>query len=171
MNIIQSLVKWLHVRVNGPVITDLASSIINCKIQRYTFSMSQEITIGQRKNISLTSTPNLIFRPQRMTTNVPSPMFAYIADIAVAGVHVAIGSGYEDAYHYVANSTGQSLDMPKVYPGSIIQVCGYYSGMIPTACLNDGRTVMPLGLKEGDACHFTVAFKGPVVIGNLEEVK
>jgi len=119
------------------------------KIERYTFPLSQALTIGTAVAISLSGNPTVTIRPQRVTCNAPGPMFAFLNSIQVSNVNGVVGTGVEDAYDYNANGVGQTLDMPTIEPAQRATVVGSYTGLVPTG--------IPLGLST----FFTVSFKGP----------
>lgn len=122
------------------------------KVERYSFAISQAITIGVGVAISLGGSPDVNIRPQRVTMNAPVHMFAFVADIKVANVSVTVGGGFEDAYDYNSNGVGQSLDMPTLSPANRASVLGSYTGLIPP------------GMVIGFASFFTASFKGPASV-------
>jgi len=122
------------------------------KVERYAFSISQAITMGTAVALQLTGQPDTNIRPQRVTMNAPSPMFAFVSEIKVSNVSVTVGGGVEDAFNYGANGVGQSLDMPTLTPANRATVLGSYSGFVPP------------GFVGGSAVFFTATFKGPASI-------
>jgi len=122
------------------------------KVERYSFPISQAITIGVGVALALTGSPDVNIRPQRVTMNSPCQMFAFVAEIKVANVSVTVGGGYEDAYDYNANGVGQSLDMPTLSPANRASVLGTYTGLVPA------------GMVLGFGSFFTVSFKGPASV-------
>jgi hypothetical protein len=124
------------------------------KVERYAFSISQAITIGPAGAVALVlqGSPDVNIRPQRVTMNAPTPMFAFVNEIKVANVSVTVGGGAEDAYNYGANGVGQSLDMPTLSPANRASVLGAYTGFVPP------------GMVIGFATIFTATFKGPASV-------
>lgn len=123
------------------------------KVERYTFSISENITLGTPQTFTtLTGQPDVTIRPQRLTCNAPSPMFAFFQVIRMANVNVTVGTGQEDAFNYNANGVGQILDMPTLNPANRATVLGSYSGFTPPGFIP--ATVVP----------FTVTFKGPATL-------
>jgi hypothetical protein len=123
------------------------------KIEKYAFPLSNSITLGTAVAFTtLTGQPDTSIRPQRVTCNAPSPMFAFFQEIKVANVSVTIGAGLEDAWDYNALGVGQSLDMPTLSPANRATVLGSYSGFVPP------------GFVGGTATTFTVTFKGPATL-------
>ena len=122
------------------------------KVERYSFPISQAITIGVGVALALTGSPDVNIRPQRVTMNSPCQMFAFVAEIKVANVSVTVGGGFEDAFDYNANGVGQSLDMPTLSPANRASVLGNYTGLVPP------------GMVLGFASFFTVSFKGPASV-------
>lgn len=120
-------------------------------IERYSFGLSQALTIGTplAAFTTLTGTPDTEFRPQRMSCNAPVPMFAFFSEMKVANVSYTIGSGVEDAYFYNANGVGQSLDLPTLSPANRATIRGNYTGLIPA------------GYDSGFATNFSLKFTGP----------
>lgn len=120
------------------------------KVEKYTFSIAEAITLGTASTFTtLTGQPDTTIRPQRVTMNAPSPLYAFIQEIKVANVSVSVGSGVEDAFNYSAQGVGQSLDMPTLSPANRATVFGTYTGFVPP------------GFVGGTASFFTVSFKGP----------
>lgn len=120
-------------------------------IERYSFGLSQALTIGTplAAFTTLTGTPDTEFRPQRMSCNAPVPMFAFFSEMKVANVSYTIGSGVEDAFFYNANGVGQSLDLPTLSPANRATIRGNYTGLIPP------------GYDSGFASFFSLKFTGP----------
>jgi len=104
------------------------------KVERYTFSVSDDIVAGTPKTISVSNQPDTTIRPQRVTCNAPTPGFFIIDSIRVANVNVTVG-GVVDAYDFNANGVGQSLDMPTLSPSNKLSVSGGYTGLIPSFLL------------------------------------
>lgn len=124
------------------------------KVERYSFTVSQAITLGTALATftTLSGQPDTTIRPQRVTTNAPTPMFVFIQEIKVANVSVTVGSGVEDAFNYNALGVGQSLDMPTLSPANRASVLGNYTGFVPP------------GFAAATATFFSVSFKGPASI-------
>jgi hypothetical protein len=122
------------------------------KVERYSFPISQALTIGTGVALVLQGSPDVNIRPQRVTMNSPCQMFAFVAEIKVANVSVTVGGGFEDAYDYNANGVGQSLDMPTLSPANRASVLGSYTGFVPP------------GMVIGFPTFFTVSFKGPASV-------
>jgi hypothetical protein len=124
----------------------------NVKVERYAFSMSQALTIGVAVGLAVNGQPDTAIRPQRVTMNAPSPMFAFINEIKVANVAVTVGAGAEDAFNYGPTGVGQTLDMPTLTPANRASVLGTYTGYVPP------------GFALGMATQFCVTFKGPASV-------
>jgi hypothetical protein len=123
------------------------------KIEKYAFTVSQAITLGTAVAFTtLTGQPDTSIRPQRLTCNAPTPMFAFLQEIKVANVSVSVGSGLEDAYNYNANGVGQHLDMPTLSPANRMTILGSYTGYVPP------------GFVGGSAVFFSATVKGPASI-------
>ena len=123
------------------------------KVERYSFTISEEIELGNDSTFTdLSDQPDTTIRPQLVTMNAPTPMFAFINNIKMANVSITVGSGEEDAYNYNANGWGKSLDMPTLSPSNRATVNGRYTGYLPPGFV--GGTLVP----------FSVNFKGPASI-------
>lgn len=120
----------------------------NVKVERYSFGLSQAITIGTAVAISLSGNPSVDIRPQRICTNVPGPNFAFLSLIQVANVVVTVGPGVEDANDYAADAVGTILDLPTLSTQTPARVTGNYLGFVPSAYV------------VGSASFFTTSFKG-----------
>jgi len=121
------------------------------KIERYSFSINQDIVLGTAQALELSGQPDTTIRPQRVTMNAPQPGFATIAEIKVANVSVTVG-GDEDAYDYNALAVGSTLDMPTLSPANRAKILGNYTGFVPP------------GFVGGSDYKFTASFKGPASI-------
>lgn len=118
------------------------------KVERYSFGLSQAITIGTAVAIALQGNPSVDIRPQRICTNVPGPNFVFLNLIQVANVVVTVGSGVEDANDYAANAVGTILDLPTLSTQTPARVTGNYLGFVPPAYI------------APSASFFTTSFKG-----------
>lgn len=121
------------------------------KVERYTFSVSDDVVAGTAKTISVSNQPDTTIRPQRVTCNAPTPGFFIIDSIRVANVNVTVG-GVIDAFDFNANGVGQSLDMPTLSPSNKLSVSGGYTGLIPSFLL------------VGNPYKLIVSVKGPASI-------
>ncbi len=122
------------------------------KVEKYTFPISQAITLGTGVTLNPTGQPDTTIRPQRVTMNAPSPMFAFLTELKVANVSVTIGGGVEDCYNYNPLGVGQALDMPTLSPANRATMLGTYTGFVPP------------GFVGGTSSFFSVTFKGPSTI-------
>jgi hypothetical protein len=118
------------------------------KIQRYCFAINQTFTVGTAVALIMTGNPETEFRPQRITSNVPSVGFCTYNSMKVANVGILVG-GIVDAFDFASIGVGQSLDVPTLSPANAAKVNGNYTGTVP----------LPLVL--GDAFLHSVSFKGP----------
>lgn len=122
------------------------------KVERYSFSIDQDIILGTAVALLLTGQPDTTIRPQAVTMNAPMPMFATISEIKVANVSVTVGPGNEDAFNYNANGWGRQLDMPTLSPANRATVRGAYTGFVPP------------GFIATTTVNFNANFKGPATI-------
>jgi hypothetical protein len=118
------------------------------KVERYSFGLSQAITIGTAVAITLQGNPSCDIRPQRVVTNVPGPNFVFLTLIQVANVVVTVGNGVEDANDYAANAVGTILDLPTLSTQTPARVTGNYLGFVPPAYV------------VASSSFFTTSFKG-----------
>ncbi len=106
------------------------------KVERYSFTISQTISIGTGVVINQTGSPDVDIRPQRFVTNAPTVGFITLTLVKVANVTVTVGPGVEDAFDYSALAVGTSLDLPTLTPANRATVQGTYTGFIPPGFLN-----------------------------------
>jgi hypothetical protein len=122
------------------------------KVERYTFSINATITnLGIAGAISGSNSPDVNFRPQRVTANVVSPGMVMISDARVANVSFTVG-GLIDAWQWNANAVGQHLDVPTLTPANKASVSGTYTGLVPAPL--SGTSSYP----------FSLSFTGPASI-------
>lgn len=118
------------------------------KVERYSFAISQAITIGTTVAINITGSPDVDIRPQRVVCNAPAPLYVFLSLIKVANVTVTVGPGVEDAFDYSAQAVGTMLDLPTLTPANRATVQGTYTGFIPPGYVN------------GTSSYFVTSFKG-----------
>lgn len=122
------------------------------KVERYTFAVNATITaLGTGGGISGSNSPDVNFRPQRVTANVVSPGMVFITDARVANVSFTVG-GQIDAWQWNANGVGQQLDVPTLTPANKASFSGNYTGLTPSP------------LSGTTAYGFSLAFTGPASI-------
>jgi hypothetical protein len=108
------------------------------KVERYTFGISAPITLTVSGAITpVSNSPDVNFRPQRVTMNVPSPGFILITDARVANVSFVVG-GSVDAWQFNANAVGESLDVPTLTPANRATWTGSYTGLVPSPLSGTG---------------------------------
>lgn len=121
----------------------------SAKIQRYTFGLTQTVTLETAAVLAMTGNPQTYIRPQRVTTNAPIPGFARVTGLQVGNVGVIVGGGI-DAFNLAAQAQDAHLDVPTLGPQNQVQVGGNYDGVLP-----DG------GYVTATAFRFGIAFTGP----------
>lgn len=122
------------------------------KVERYTFSINATITaLGTAGALSGSNSPDVNFRPQRVTSNVVSPGMVTLSDIRVANVSFTVG-GIIDAWQFNANAVGQHLDVPTLTPANKATFSGSYSGLVPSPLSGTGTY------------PFILSFTGPATI-------
>ncbi len=117
------------------------------KVERYSFAISQAITIGTGVAINITGSPDVDIRPQRVVCNVPTPAFVFLSLIKVANVTVTVGPGVEDAMDYSALAVGTMLDLPTLTPANRATVQGTYTGFIPPGYVNGTSSFFVTSMK------------------------
>ena len=119
------------------------------KVERYSFSIvtviPQLLTAGA---LSGSNSPDVNFRPQRVTSNVVSPGMVLISDARVANVSFTVG-GMIDAWQWNANAVGQHLDVPTLTPANKASFSGTYTNLVPSPLSGTGSYT------------FILAFSGP----------
>jgi len=122
------------------------------KVERYTFAVNAVITaLGTGVGISGSNSPDVNFRPQRVTANVVSPGMVFITDGRVANVSFTVG-GMIDAWQWNANGVGQQLDVPTLTPANKASFSANYTGIVPSP------------LSGTTSYIFSLAFTGPASI-------
>jgi hypothetical protein len=124
-------------------------------IERYTFSASAQIAkMGTAQKLDAVNSPDVNFRPQRVTTNITDPGVVLITDARVANVSFTVG-GMIDAWQWNANAVDQSLDVPTLTPVNKASFSGRHTGRVP-ASMDDLRD---------HEFKFIMSFSGPAMIG------
>lgn len=122
------------------------------KVERYTFAVNATITaLGTAGSLSGSNSPDVNFRPQRVTANVVSPGMILITDGRVANVSFTVG-GNIDAWQWNANAVGQHLDVPTLTPANKASFSGSYTGLVPSPLSGTG------------SYSFSLSFTGPASI-------
>jgi hypothetical protein len=119
------------------------------KIERYSFPLAQNLTLGTAAALNMTSTPAVYIRSQRVTCNAPSYAFAYFQSFITGNVGAIVSGATEDAAHYNAGAFDSHLDLPTLAPGIPMIITGNYTGFVPPS------------YTTGNAYLFTISFKGP----------
>lgn len=118
------------------------------KVERYSFSLSQTLTIGTAVALAMTNTPSTRIRPQRATFNAPTVGFCTIDRIEIGNINSLVGST-EDAFTYGPQSQGIFLDLPTMETSTRASVSGNYTGIAPAP------------LSVGNSYLFVATFQGP----------
>jgi hypothetical protein len=123
---------------------------LSTKIERYTFSLNATITsLGTAQaNLNASSQPDVRFRPEQFTVNVPSIGMVLISDIRMANVSVTVGGGnLEDAFDYSPLSVGRQLSMPTLEPSNKATVTASYTGFVPSPLTGTGAFTIVYNFK------------------------
>lgn len=115
------------------------------KVERYTFSVNQTLTLGTAVALNASNQPDTTIRPQRVTMNAPSSGFCTIDNIKVANVSVTVG-GTLDAFQFSPIAVGQHLDMPTLSPSNRASFAGNYSGFTPPGYVAAASYVFAMSL-------------------------
>ena len=119
------------------------------KVERYSFSIVTTISaLGTMQALTGSNSPDVNFRPQRVTSNVVSPGMVLISDARVANVSFTVG-GMIDAWQWNANAVGQHLDVPTLTPANKASFSGTYTNLVPSPLSGTGSYT------------FILAFSGP----------
>jgi len=122
------------------------------KVERYTFAINATITaLGTSGALGGSNSPDVNFRPQRVTSNVVSPGMVTISDARVANVSFTVG-GNIDAWQWNANAVGEHLDVPTLTPANKATFSGTYTGLVPSPLSGTGTY------------PFALSFTGPASI-------
>jgi hypothetical protein len=121
----------------------------SAKIQRYTFGITQTLTLETAVALSMSGNPQTYIRPQRVTSNAPLPAFCRLTAMQVGNVGVLVG-GSIDAFDLAAVAQDAALDVPTLGPQNQVQVTGNYDALLP-----DG------GYVTATSFRFIISFKGP----------
>ena len=120
------------------------------KIERYTFSLNATITsLGTpQANLNASQQPDVRFRPEQFTVNVPSVGMVLIADIRMANVSVTVGgSNVEDAFDFSPLSVGRQLSMPTLEPSNKANITASYTGLVPLPLTGTGAFTIVYNFK------------------------
>lgn len=117
------------------------------KLGRYSFGLSQTITIGVATGLYMSDSPATSLRTKRVIMNAPTVGFATISAVLIANVTTTVG-GAEDAFAYSAQSFGNNVDYPTLPPSQKATVTGNYTSLAPAPLAN------------GQSFLFTVRFSG-----------
>ncbi len=108
------------------------------KVERYTFALTATITaLGTAGAVAGSNSPDVNFRPQRVTVNVVSPGMLLISDARIA--NVSFTGGQIDAWQFNANAVGQHLDLPTLTPANKASMSGSYTGLVPSPLSGTGE--------------------------------
>jgi hypothetical protein len=127
------------------------------KVEEYELPLSQALVIGHREFFfpELCSTPQVEFRPYKMTCNMNQPGIIFIVDIKVANISASVTNYVVDAYSYNPQSNHR-MHLPTLKPQTMISVQGFYPGLVPN------------GMREDTEFFFCCTFHGYAeMVGNV----
>lgn len=117
------------------------------KLGKYSFGLSQAITIGIAAGLFMSDSPATTIRTKRVVMNAPNVGFATVSTLLIANVAVTVG-GAEDAFAYSAVSFSNEVDYPTLPPSQKATMTGTYTGFAPAPLFN------------GQPFTFSVRFSG-----------
>lgn len=116
------------------------------KVGRYKFAVNTTITaLGTAGAISGSNSPDVHFRPERITCNVVSPGMVTLNDARIANVSFIVG-GNVDAWDFNANSVDQLLGTEPMTPANKATFSGSYTGLTPSPLSGTGTYGFVLSL-------------------------
>ena len=119
-------------------------------VMRFSWGVTTRVTLSTADaNLALQGNPEVDFRPQRVTANVPLPGMFHISSMKAANVDAIVG-GEVDAYTYAAVAQGAEVDFPTLTPANTMKVTGLYTGLLPAG-----------GYVTATPFDLIVAFTGP----------
>lgn len=122
------------------------------KVGRYKFAVNATITaLGTAGALSGSNSPDVHFRPERVTCNVVSPGMVTLSDARIANVSFIVG-GNIDAWDFNANAVDQLLGTEPMTPANKATFSGNYSGLVPSPLSGTG------------AFGFVMSLSGPATI-------
>ena len=105
------------------------------KLGRYSFGLSQAVTIGVPAGLFMSDSPATTLRTKRVVMNAPTVGFATVSTLLIANVAVTVG-GVEDAYAYGAGAFDVGVDYPTLPPSQKATMSGSYTGFAPAPLFN-----------------------------------
>ena len=117
------------------------------KVERYRFSLNQNVNVGTAANFTLSGAPDFNLRPQRVMTNVSVPGFILISEGKVANVSFTSG-GSMDAWELNALAVDSMLDIPTLSPANKATI------------LMNSTTFIPSGFTNTSVYTFVTSFIG-----------
>lgn len=101
------------------------------KIEKYSISLSQSLTLGTTVAISANQNPNTNFRCERPVANSPQPGFVTLSGVQVANVNALTGD--VDTFMWNALAQGTGLSLPTLTPANRVTITGTYTGFVPSS--------------------------------------
>jgi hypothetical protein len=121
------------------------------KVQGYSFSLTQQLTLNAPQGFLQTLQPNAKIRPTRMFANVMWPGFVTLSSVQVANVSVLLGAT-DDSYNYSPLAQGTVNNFPTLDTSTRATMSGDYTGFVPP------------GYANGFNFLFTLTFQGPAML-------
>ena len=98
---------------------------------RYSFTGSQEITLGEACSIDIVTSPDVPIKPDRLIINMPCNGFAMLHNLIYGNQAMLVGVS-QDMNDYSALSIAVGLKTEKwLLPGQKMKVRGQYTGFCP----------------------------------------
>jgi hypothetical protein len=100
-------------------------------IMRFSWGIQETLTLSTADpGLLLSGNPEVDFRPQRVTSNVPLPGMCTVDSLKAANVDAIVG-GEVDAFIWSALAQGAEVDFPTLTPANTMKATGAYSGLLP----------------------------------------
>lgn len=109
------------------------------EMKRYTYAMNIELVLGEdqafEREVDLSPMFEEIqsLRPQRLTTNAPTPGFVMLTRVRLGDAEVLLNGEQLDAWAWNPNAVGQHQSTPPLTKGAKAILKGHYTGLVPPA--------------------------------------
>ena len=97
------------------------------KIEQYPFSLAKKIALGIPCTFTMRDSPDVNFRPQKLSANAPCPGMFYLEDLRIANVGCYIGGRRIDVY----SLKDMPIDFPTMTPANCMTARVVYTGLVP----------------------------------------
>jgi hypothetical protein len=103
-------------------------------VERYTLGvLADQVILGGGRPLvvpqSGSQKPDITFRVQRVTTNVPSPGFVMLFTLKLGNVTAIVSNTGIDTWQLNANAWEEEMDLPTLTPENAMSFTGNYTGL------------------------------------------